>query len=107
MREIENPTCPKHKSFREIVIFAAIMLFAAATMIIPLAVAFVAIYLTKNLNIELGHRLNVSSDTVALMMMAEFGLLAFLLVKLELIILKLTHSIEIFKKWTVKWLAHK
>jgi hypothetical protein len=102
MKGIQNQTGSKKKTFIEIIIFAAMLFFPAALMIGPIALAFVVVYLAKNLNIELGHRLNVSNNSIALMMMGEFGLLALLLIKFELIILKRTNFIEALKKWLTR-----
>ena len=96
MKDTPNQTDFKMKdSFIVIVI-------AAAMMIVPIAASFLIVYWAKNLNIELGHKLNISNSSIPLMMMGEFGLLAFLLVKFELIILKKTNFLESLKRWLAK-----
>lgn len=103
MKDIQNQTGPKKKVlFIEIVIVAAMMFFPAALVITPIALAFLAVYLAKNLNIELGHRWNISNNSIALIMMGEFGLLALLLIKFELVILKRTNFIEFLKRWLAR-----
>jgi hypothetical protein len=96
MKDVQNQSNPKMKDpFIVIVI-------AAAMMILPISIAFWVVYLAKNLNIELGHKLNIPNSSIPLMMMGEFGLLALLLVKFELVILKRTNFLESLKRWLAR-----
>ncbi|HXB59719.1 MAG TPA: hypothetical protein VNU95_09150 [Candidatus Acidoferrales bacterium] len=96
MKSVRNQTDSKKKdSFIVIAI-------ATAMMAVPIAIAFWVVYLAKNLNIELGHRLNMSNNSIPLLMMGEFGLLALLLVKFELIMLKKTNFLESLKRRLAK-----